>query len=64
MPTFVKAYGLTGVAAKDADVISNIVSTLQGGCFVGALVAYYTADKYGRKVSFSWLLMSTMLIMM
>jgi len=51
MPTFVKAYNLTGDPKKDADVISNIVSTLQGGCFVGALVAYYIADRFGRRPS-------------
>jgi membrane protein DedA with SNARE-associated domain len=33
-----------------ADLLSNIVSTLQAGCFLGALIAYYIADKFGRKV--------------
>ena len=28
---------------------ANIVSTLQAGCFVGALAAALVADKYGRK---------------
>ncbi|KFX94006.1 hypothetical protein V495_07440 [Pseudogymnoascus sp. VKM F-4514 (FW-929)] len=32
-----------------ADLGSNIVSTLQAGCLVGSLAAYWFADKYGRK---------------
>jgi MFS family permease len=34
-----------------ANLSSNIVSTLQAGCFLGALVAYYIADKFGRRPS-------------
>jgi MFS family permease len=30
---------------------ANIVSTLQAGCFVGALGASYSADKYGRRIA-------------
>jgi len=30
-----------------------VVSTLQGGCFFGSLIAYYIADKWGRKVCYS-----------
>lgn len=41
--------GLSKVAA--ADLSANIVSTLQAGCFVGALGAYPVADKWGRKPS-------------
>lgn len=32
-----------------ADLNANIVSTLQCGCFVGALVASWTADRFGRR---------------
>lgn len=33
-----------------ANLEANIVSTLQAGCFLGALVASYLADKLGRRV--------------
>ena len=39
----------TGVAK--ANLEANIVSTLQAGCFVGALAAYWFADRIGRKPS-------------
>jgi len=32
-----------------ANLLSNIVSTLQAGCFFGSLIAYYVADRWGRK---------------
>ncbi|KAI9649993.1 hypothetical protein NHQ30_000006 [Ciborinia camelliae] len=32
-----------------ANLLSNIVSTLQAGCFFGSLFAYYIADRWGRK---------------
>jgi MFS family permease len=57
MPSFKKAYGLVGADGKDkspgivANLTSNIVSTLQAGCFLGALIAYYIADNWGRRVS-------------
>ncbi|RPB29198.1 hypothetical protein L211DRAFT_845194 [Terfezia boudieri ATCC MYA-4762] len=34
-----------------ANLQANIDSTLQAGCFVGALAAYWFADKIGRKPS-------------
>ncbi|KAL2067795.1 hypothetical protein VTL71DRAFT_15891 [Oculimacula yallundae] len=34
-----------------ATLNSNIVSTIQGGCFFGSLIAYYIADKWGRRPS-------------
>ncbi|TVY53220.1 Quinate permease [Lachnellula cervina] len=50
MPSFMKAYGIAKLSAKDkANLQSNIVSTLQGGCFFGSLIAYYIADRWGRK---------------
>ncbi|RDW70441.1 hypothetical protein BP5796_08838 [Coleophoma crateriformis] len=50
MPAFKKEYGIAGLNAKAAAALSaNIVSTLQGGCFFGALAAYWVADRFGRK---------------
>ncbi|TVY14698.1 Quinate permease [Lachnellula arida] len=51
------AYGIANLSAKDkANLQSNncsdqwkVVSTLQGGCFFGSLIAYYIADRWGRK---------------
>lgn len=44
-------YGLNGLdSVGEANLSANIVSTLQAGCFFGALVASVIADKYGRKV--------------
>jgi MFS family permease len=44
-------YGLAGEsnAVAKADLEGNIVSTLQGGCFVGALAAFTLTDMFGRK---------------
>ncbi|OBT74587.1 hypothetical protein VF21_07524 [Pseudogymnoascus sp. 05NY08] len=49
LPAFKKDYNITD--ANSADLGSNIVSTLQAGCLVGSLAAYWFADKYGRKPS-------------
>ncbi|KFY65667.1 hypothetical protein V497_01327 [Pseudogymnoascus sp. VKM F-4516 (FW-969)] len=43
LPAFEKDYHLT--AENSADLGSNIVSTLQAGCLVGSLAAYWFADK-------------------
>jgi MFS family permease len=32
-------------------LIVTVVSVLQAGCFFGSLIAYYVADRWGRKVS-------------
>jgi MFS family permease len=50
MPQFKKTFGLPADAKKTADIVSNVVSTLQAGCFLGALIAFYIADKWGRRV--------------
>ncbi|KAH8602061.1 general substrate transporter [Bisporella sp. PMI_857] len=52
MPRFKDKFHLTGLSDKAvANLVSNIVSTLQAGCFLGALIAYYIADKWGRRPS-------------
>ncbi|KAH8682967.1 putative quinate permease [Tricladium varicosporioides] len=50
MPSFMSAYGITKLSSTaKANLQSNIVSTLQGGCFFGSLIAYWVADRWGRK---------------
>ncbi|PVH69162.1 general substrate transporter [Cadophora sp. DSE1049] len=51
MPQFKKTFGLPKDEKKTADIVSNVVSTLQAGCFLGALIAFYIADKWGRRPS-------------
>ncbi|KAL2810624.1 general substrate transporter [Aspergillus granulosus] len=51
METFKVKYGLDNKSDQArADLSANIVSTLQAGCFFGALAASYVADKFGRKL--------------
>ncbi|KAJ9626916.1 hypothetical protein H2203_003373 [Taxawa tesnikishii (nom. ined.)] len=50
LPAFKSEYGLNNKSKVAlADLNANIVSTLQCGCFVGALVASWTADRFGRR---------------
>lgn len=51
LDNFQEDYGLAdaGDDVELADLKANIVTTLQCGCFVGALAAGYVADKLGRK---------------
>ncbi|CAL3966080.1 unnamed protein product [Diplocarpon coronariae] len=49
MEAFKAEYNITDKIA--ANLNSNIVSTLQGGCFFGSLAAYYCADRFGRRPS-------------
>ncbi|GFF91965.1 quinate permease [Aspergillus udagawae] len=50
MSPFMAKYGLNGLSAVDqANLSANIVSTLQAGCFFGALIASPVADRWGRK---------------
>ncbi|KAK2734994.1 hypothetical protein FQN55_002323 [Onygenales sp. PD_40] len=52
MDTFKNKFGLEGKSdAAIADLTANIVSTLQAGSFVGALVASPIADRWGRKTT-------------
>ncbi|KAI9375396.1 general substrate transporter [Aspergillus egyptiacus] len=51
MSPFRDKYGLTDLNDKEsADLEANIVSTLQAGCFFGALFASWVADKLGRRL--------------
>ncbi|CAI7631489.1 unnamed protein product [Penicillium pancosmium] len=50
MDPFKVTYGLEGLnKVAQANLSANIVSTLQAGCFFGALIASPCADKWGRK---------------
>ncbi|KAJ0159093.1 Quinate permease [Colletotrichum tanaceti] len=51
MQPFQEDYGLADNTANvdSANLVGNIVSTLQAGCFVGALAASPLTDRYGRK---------------
>ena len=42
-------YGLTGNKVAVANLSSNIVSTLQAGCFLGCLLAWPLTNRFGRK---------------
>ena len=53
-------YGLEDLSdTEEADLSANIVSTLQAGCFVGALLAAPFADRWGRKPA---LLLSALIV--
>ncbi|CEJ54477.1 hypothetical protein PMG11_00785 [Penicillium brasilianum] len=50
MSGFKAKYGLTGLSkTAQANLSANIVSTLQAGCFFGALIASPAADRWGRR---------------
>ncbi|KFA81039.1 hypothetical protein S40288_00848, partial [Stachybotrys chartarum IBT 40288] len=50
MNPFMRDYGLNGTDDIEvANLTGNIVSTLQAGCFVGALAASPITDRWGRK---------------
>lgn len=49
LPPFIKDYGLEGDDKAVANLSANIVSTLQAGCFAGALIASPVTDRFGRK---------------
>lgn len=42
-------YGLKGDKVAAANLASNIVSTLQAGCFLGCLLAWPLTNRFGRK---------------
>ncbi|GKT52680.1 MFS quinate transporter [Colletotrichum tofieldiae] len=48
-------YDLVDISPVDrANLSANIVSTLQAGCFVGALLAAQAADRFGRRPVLIW----------
>ncbi|KAK4160179.1 putative permease [Cladorrhinum sp. PSN259] len=50
LPPFIKDFGLGSKnSVKTANLSANIVSTLQAGCFLGALLASPLTDRFGRK---------------
>ncbi|CAG8879162.1 unnamed protein product [Penicillium nalgiovense] len=52
MPGFQKTYRLENISKVDeANLSANIVSTLQAGCFFGALAASPIAEKWGRRMA-------------
>ncbi|KAH8592673.1 putative MFS quinate transporter [Bisporella sp. PMI_857] len=52
LPEFIADYGLnTAGKVAVANLQANIVSTLQAGCFIGALNASWISDKWGRKIA-------------
>lgn len=61
LPTFRKDYNMGETdSPAEANLAANIVSTLQAGCFVGALAAFSLTDRFGRKwilIANSWLIM-------
>ena len=47
-----RKYGIQGLGpVAAANLNSNIVSTMQGGCFLGCLIAIWVGDKYGRRIA-------------
>ncbi|KAK4231652.1 putative permease [Podospora fimiseda] len=59
LPPFIRDFGLDAKdSVKTANLSANIVSTLQAGCFLGALIASPLTDRYGRK----WCLIGISLI--
>lgn len=53
LPSFLSRFGLDKAdsAVDLANLQANIVSTLQAGCFAGAIVAAPLADKLGRRMA-------------
>jgi MFS family permease len=47
LDSFRSEFGLSAKGSANLD--ANIVSTLQAGCFVGALAAGWVAEKFGRR---------------
>src|SRR5690348_3710644 len=59
LPPFIQDFGLgDSKSVATANLSANIVSTLQAGCFLGALIASPMTDRFGRK----WCLIGVSLI--
>ncbi|KAF6812136.1 MFS quinate transporter [Colletotrichum plurivorum] len=55
MEEFRELYNLVDISPTErANLSANIVSTLQAGCFVGALLAAQAADRFGRRPVLIW----------
>ncbi|KZL84171.1 mfs quinate transporter [Colletotrichum incanum] len=55
MEEFRELYDLVDISPVErANLSANIVSTLQAGCFVGALLAAQAADRFGRRPVLIW----------
>lgn len=57
MPHLGRLYKITDEYTDDlgrANLSADIVSTLQAGCFVGALLAAQAADRFGRRPVLIW----------
>jgi MFS family permease len=52
LPAFKKEFGLDGLGKiESANLSANIVSALQAGCFLGAIVAWPLADSIGGRTA-------------
>jgi len=52
LPAFKKEFGLDGLGkVESANLSANIVSALQAGCFLGAILAWPLADSIGRRTA-------------
>ncbi|KAK3382062.1 general substrate transporter [Lasiosphaeria ovina] len=61
LPPFIQDFGLGGTdSVAVANLQANIVSTLQAGCFLGALLASPMTDRFGRK----WCLIGVSMIIL
>lgn len=50
LPSFQRKFGLDSASpAAKADLSSNIVSTFQGGAFFGCAMAFFFAERFGRR---------------
>lgn len=51
LPSFKSRFGLDRASDDEAASLSaNIVSTFQAGCFFGAIVISYFAERFGRRI--------------
>ncbi|PQE22026.1 quinate permease protein [Rutstroemia sp. NJR-2017a BBW] len=51
MDSFKHSFSLDSESSSYANLSGNIVSTLQGGCFFGAMSSFYVSDVFGRKTA-------------
>lgn len=51
MDSFQHSFSLNPDSSPYSNLSGNIVSTLQGGCFFGAMSSFYISDVFGRKTA-------------